>query len=381
MRSSPALVLAALLPLSACSTEEESPIEEQEVLAPALGTGDHSPSSVTFTVVASAAEGLDEPRDLAFNPLRPGELWIVNFADDSVVIVAEAPEESRTHEKRIDGYALHFMEEVTAIDFGGDETTFGIPGTFATCGESRNTYNGQAPGNDFTGPTLWSSDLSIFAAQDPNGLGSHLDMLHNTPLCMGIVHEAENRYWTVNGLAGSIDRYDFQEDDGIGNDEHGDGLTWRYAAGELTYVPGIPSHLALDGDAGMLYIADPGASRIARMDIAAGSEAGMVRGLETPIQMMEGAVLENFQSDPELMTMPTGLALADGILYVSDRETSRLLAFDLEGVLINHLDTGLPPGSLSGIAMGPEGKLYVVDTAGDRVLRVDPAPQDSGAPL
>jgi hypothetical protein len=338
--------------------------------APEIGTGDHTPESVTFTVIASGADGLNAPRDLAFNPRRPAELWVVNHDDHSVVIVFDAPSDTRSSEKRIDGYAIHFMEYVTAIAFGGDETTFGIPGTFATCGESRNTYNGLAPGNDFMGPVLWSSDLSIFAVQNPHGLGSHLDMLHNTPLCMGIAHEDENRYWVFAGLTGAIERYDFVEDDGIGNDDHDDGLTWRYAPGQFARVEGVPSGIEYDAAEAAVYVADTGNRRIARLDALSGTEGSLIHRPETPVQMMEGAVVDDLVTDG--LEAPSGLVLRDGVLFVSDNATSRLLAYDLEGELLNHLDTGLPGGSLGGLTFGPDGRLYLVDVAGDRVLRLDP---------
>jgi hypothetical protein len=377
-----ALILSSILALAAaCGTEDSDDDNDDDgepdpgdmALAPELGAGDHTAGSVTFTVIATAEDGLQQPRDLAFNPRRPEELWVVSFDDDSVVIVFDAPSEDRTTEKRIDGYALHFMEEVTAIAFGGDETTFGIPGTFGTCGESRNTYNGMGPENDFMGPVLWSSDLSVFAAQNPNGLGSHLDMLHNTPLCMGIAHEAENRYWVFGGLSGAIDRYDFVIDDGIGNDDHGDGLTWRYAPGEVAREPGVPSHLVYDGAAQALYVADTGNARIARLDTSAGTQGASMNGLETPVRMMEGAVLEDLvPSSAHQLTHPSGLAQRDDVLFVSDNAASRLLAYSLDGELLNYLDTGLPGGALAGLELGPDGKLYLVDMASDRVLRIDP---------
>ena len=90
--------------------------DSDEPGAPELGTGDHSPSSVTFTTIAAPEAPLQDPRDLAFNPLRPDELWVVNHDDDSVLIVHEAPSDNRQPERRKDGYALHFMAEVTALD-------------------------------------------------------------------------------------------------------------------------------------------------------------------------------------------------------------------------------------------------------------------------
>tara|TARA_R110002096_G_scaffold433887_2_gene653769 strand:+ start:77476 stop:78597 length:1122 start_codon:yes stop_codon:yes gene_type:complete len=366
MRLLSSLFISTIFLASACGSDDAP-----EPVATEIGDGDHTPSSVTFTVIATAEDGLNQPRDLAFNPLRPNELWVVNYEDDSTLTITDAPSDNRSYEKRIDGYALHFMEQVTAIDFGQDETTFGIPGTFGTCGESRNTYNGQAPGNDFTGPSLWSSDMSVYAAQNPTGLGSHLDMLHNTPLCMGIVHEDANRYWTIGGSHLSIDLYDFELDDGIGNDDHSDGKTWRYAEGQISYTEGVANHLELDHASGMLYIADPGNARVARMDTTAGTEGAVRPSFETQVQVMEGVVVEDFVKDPEFVRAPSGLALTNEQLFVSDYGTGYLLAFDLEGELLNYLDTGLGEGTLSGITFGPDGKLYFVDMVGNRVLRVD----------
>jgi hypothetical protein len=356
------LSAGVLLVTPACGTDESPDA------APQLGTGDRSPGSVTFTPIAAATNGLKQPRDLAFNPLRAEELWIANYDDDSMVIVTGAPADGRTYEKRIDGYALHFMEQVTALDFGGDPTTFGKPGTFGTCGESRNTYNNSAPMNDFTGPTLWSSDLTVFAKMNPNGLGSHLDMLHNTPLCMGIAHEAENKYWVFNGLAGSIDRYDFVTDDGIGNDDHGDGLTWRYGKGMFARVANVPSHVAWDGSS--LYIADTGNARIAKLDGTTGTAGTLTPSHETPIQEMNGAIIETLVTGD--VQRPSGIEIHEGLLYVTDNAASRILAFDLDGVLVNYLDTGIAGGALGGMTFGPDGKIYFVDMLGSRVLRIDP---------
>ncbi|MEC7228976.1 MAG: hypothetical protein VXV95_02885, partial [Candidatus Thermoplasmatota archaeon] len=71
-------------------------------------------------VIADLSDGLDEPRDLEFhpNPARSDELWVVNRADDAMVIIHETGTENQFSEERLDAYRNHFMEEVSAIAFG-----------------------------------------------------------------------------------------------------------------------------------------------------------------------------------------------------------------------------------------------------------------------
>lgn len=345
--------------------------------APELGNGDHSAASVDLVEIASSAVGLKSPRDLAFNPLVPDQLWVVDLADESVVIVTNASTDARSAERRKDGYALHFMANPAAIDFGASATTIGVPGTFATCGESRNTYDNKKPQNDFMGPTLWSSDLTVFAEKNPNGLGSHLDMLHQSPLCMGISHESANRFWVFEGLSGSIGHYDFLKDNGIGNDDHSDGEYWRYAKGQVKYAKGVPSGLFYRATDAMLYIADSGNSRIAKLDTKSGTKGSAVPAMEPMASSyaMNGAVIADVvPASSGLVKVPSGLEIHNDVLYVSDNATGRLSAFSLAGEQVNYLDTGLPAGSLGGMAFGPDGKLYFVDMVGNRVLRVDPKP-------
>ena len=340
-------------------------------LAPELGTGDHSATSVTFTTIAST--GLKTPRDLDFNPRKPDELWIVSYGDESMTIVSQADKTTRTSERRKDSMADHFMARATAIAFGADATTFGTPGTFATCGESRNTYDGTAPANDFMGPTLWSSDLSIFAVVDPHGLGSHIDMLHVAPLCMGIAHERDNVYWTFAGVAQSIIEFDFHRDHGIGNDDHTDGEAWEFAHGQLGYATGVPSGLEFRAADGMLYVSDTGHARVAKLDTRAGTVgADLPTEDGSTFHRMDGTTLVDVvPASSGLLTRPSGLAIKGDYLYVADDATSRLSAFTFAGALVNWLDTGLPKSSLGGLAFGPDGKLYFADRIGNRVLRID----------
>src|SRR5690606_2860220 len=114
----------------------------------------------------------------------------------------------------------------------------------------------------------WSSNLGIYGIQPPGLNGSHLDMLHETPFCMGIAWERDNVYWVFNGNAGAIDRVDFHADHGPGNDDHSDGEYWRYVPGQVARVPNVPSHMHLAGT--WLYIADTGNGRVVRLDITSG---------------------------------------------------------------------------------------------------------------
>ncbi len=53
---------------------------------PVLGKGAHTVNAVNLTVIASASDGLNMPRDVGFHPTVPGNLWVVNRGDTSVAI-------------------------------------------------------------------------------------------------------------------------------------------------------------------------------------------------------------------------------------------------------------------------------------------------------
>ena len=87
-------------------------------------------------------------------------------------------------------------------------------------------------------------------------------MNHESPDGMGIAHDSDNAYWYNDGYYGELVYYDFQEDHDTGQDDHSDAIIRRYSDIELSRAMGIPGHMILDKQTGILYIADTGANRV-----------------------------------------------------------------------------------------------------------------------
>jgi len=320
---------------------------------------------------------------LAFDPTRAGELWVTlrQFPTDKpclmtaragcaalegkVALVRQATGNVPQRTLEIDGNAWHFMRRPTSIAFGDN-------GNLSTCGEAR-TDNYEDEAIDYSGPVLWSSDPAIFgvaptAAQN----GTHIDMLHETPFCMGLASEHDNVYWAFNGQIGALDRYDFHAPHQVGGEDHSDGELHRYVTGELLRVPEVPSHLALDHARGELYIADTGHARIVRLAIDSGTPGADVTSLD-PIRehrQMDGVVLEEVVP-PGTLTAPSGIAFTNDTLFVTDNATSKVWSFGRDGTSNGWFDTDLPSGSLSGVTLGPDGKLYLSDLKTGAAYRVE----------
>ncbi len=348
-----------------------------------IGWGDGSADSVNLVEIYAPVRSVEAP-DLEFHPTRD-ELWVVNrryevdgvctmdtFTGDRcrslagyTTIIFNPSKENQTAEILEDENSWHFMRRPPALAFS--EGDF-----FATCGEAF-TGNFEDDPTMFIGPSLWTSDLDIYT--QPSGAnGSHMDMLHATPWCMGIAHEADNIYWTFNGHIGAIDRYNFNADHGPGMSDHSDGEIWRYAEGQLARVPNVPSHMEFDHDEQYLYVVDSGNNRVVRLDALTGEEELAPGPGYEPLagfRVVEGAELEEVVP-AGVMEMPSGLALHEGVLYVSDTDTSRIHAFDLEGTLLRSLDTGLPAGSLAGLAVSPDNRMYLSNMQTGVVYRIDP---------
>jgi hypothetical protein len=305
--------------------------------------------------------GLDRPTALAFNP-RDGVLWIVNYTGDASVVVTGLGTTGQAVRSYWD-YSEHYLNNPTGIAFSPTRNEF------ATVGDNRNDYNGRFQANNFMGPTLWTADLAHF----DGGTRSHLDMVHHSPLAMGIAagrDPVRREYWVFNGAVGCIDRYFFFEPHELGGSNHRDGMTYRYAPGQLRRVAGVPGHLAYDAASRLLYVADTGRGRIAVLDTRASlARSRRIRGNgETPLVAMPRARLRTLAGG---FRRPSGLLLARGRLVVGDHSTGVLTVLRLDGTVETRFDTGLGPDALTGIALGPEGKLYLLDARRNRLLRLD----------
>ena len=321
---------------------------------------------------------------LAFNPTIEGELWVslrqfpsgkpctlevdtgCSALPGAMAVLTNATSAAPVAVIKEDGNAWHFMRRPTAVAWGDGEL-------FASCGEAR-TANYEDGKLDYAGPTLWSSDPAIFGVEPTlEQNGTHLDMLHQTPYCMGLAHESANAFWAFNGLDGSLDRVDFHAPHVIGGEDHDDGEVHRYIAGQLLREPEVPSHLVYDHARKLVYVADTGHGRVLSVDPStsvAGGDFFVHDKLNNGSGFMDDATVKTLVPQG-MLQKPSGLTLVGDVLYVTDNATSRIHSFGTDGKLLQTLDTGLPGGSLAGITMGPDATLYITNLLTGGVHRVE----------
>ena len=347
-----------------------------------------APEAVQLTSVYRPSAGAKIPLSataLSFNAAVEGELWVAlrmfpsgkpcTMTVDSgcsalpgfMAVISDATSSAPKAVIKEDGNAWHFMRRPTAIAWGDGPL-------FASCGEAfTDNYedeNGAAP---YAGPVLWSSDPAIFGvtpAADQNG--THLDMLHETPFCMGIAHEQNNAFWAFNGDAGSLDRVDFHAPHRIGGEDHSDGEVHRYVEGQLLRVPEIPSHLAYDTQRGSVYVADTGHGRVLSVDpstATAGPDITVYEVLAASGSMVGAKVSELIA--PGTLQQPSGMTLDGDTLYVTDNATGLIYVLDVSGKPRHVFSTGLGQGELGGITVGPDHKPYVTNLKDGAASRVE----------
>ncbi len=329
-----------------------------------------------ITQIGNAADMLDKPSDLDFHPdLSRKELWVVNkrirSQGGSVTVFSDAGDPGQTDLQRVDGNAWHFMALPTAIAFSGN----------SNFGTSQGVYNANGQlgteANPFTGPSLWSSDLNIFAQNaGPGTNGSHLDMLHETPSGQGMANESGNAFWINDGNTGDLVRYDFAEDHGPGNDYHGDGIVHRYPGVGVTKDPNnkVSSHLVVSE--GWVYSVDYGNNRVFRVELGTGTVGGTPAFAQTEA-LAEYANVTGYTMNDVVTTglvEPSGIDIIEDRMLVSDYNTGDVIIYDISSMPATELGriaTGAT--GIMGVKIGPNGKIWYVDYDANTVNRIDGA--------
>ena len=330
-------------------------------------------STVALTTIGTSSNQLNQPRDLDFKP-NTNELWVCNYGNTNggtVVIFYNAGLPNQTNEFRHDDHSDHFFIYPSAIAFSDN-------GQFGAVSEIQNS---DVNSPTFMGPSLWLSDTSIFARLFQNNwatgypLGSHIDMLHQSPFSMGIAHDSAEAYWVMDGYNGNICKYDFVLDHSPGYDNHSAGKIWRYQDVTVSRVPQVPSHLALDKVNGWLYFIDGGNKKVKRMNINTGTISSNLTPPTTgsePLALYKkvlGATVETIDS---FSTQPCGMDYYNGRLIVSDNTNGDIYLYNTSGASVTILDTIVTghPGMM-GVKIGPDGHIWCVNKTENKVYRLD----------
>jgi hypothetical protein len=367
-----AITLSALALAGCKEDDQQQPIPEPELInrIPAFYLPDieenYGNNEPDYVLIADRNDRVEEPWDLDFHPSRGFELWVLNKGTDqtggSTVTISRVGLPDQSAEWRRDGNAWHFMALPSALSFSQENDNW------ATTEEIQDANR---QGGSFTGPSLWSSDMNIYA-KPSGGNGSHLDMLHGSPYSMGIESDKDNAFWVFDGHNRHICWYDFQADHGPGNDDHSDALIHRYTDVKVKREPGVGSHMVMDRKTGWLYIVDSGNKRVLKMDTKSGSKARDLPLINEPLAQhweITGVDWKIFTHTN--LEKPAGIDLYDDVLYVSDFETGEIIAYDINnGWELGRIATGFP--GIMGIKIGPEGKLWFVSSKTNEVYRIEP---------
>jgi hypothetical protein len=355
--------------------------------------------------------------------------------------------------ERKDALAYHYMTHVSGIAFGGGGDN-GTAAEFATCQDSTNRYGAAeawdaardwrwenanrtdaaaeaaegTAGNNFMGPSLWrvasyAVDNQQYGPEkwhkDADGrsrYGSHIDMLHQSPRCVGITFDGSGRrssgtddhpmrsYWAVDDgwgaplRHGPVVHYDFDLDHGEGGSNHTAARVVRYRGFMLTRVPGVASQPVFDPAQRMLYVADAGGGRVVKINVS----AGVINETDVPPFAVQMHALTSYKYadvpaaaswslGAGVLGHPSGLALrvegttGEAVLFVSDFGTSKihvLFAANGESAMASidviggsalknaNQGAGLFHG-LSGLAIRPAtNEVWAVHAVAPAVIRV-----------
>jgi DNA-binding beta-propeller fold protein YncE len=342
---------------------------------PVLGNGQHTSSSVNIEVIANANDGLDMPTDVDFNP-ENSDLWVVNQGDSTFTVLTISGTSVTGNRLAGNGAHLHFLAKPSALAFGAMGCGFRCLASSHDSMNDQPQTTGGAP-NDFMGPTLWTSDASMYRGNGPYH-SAHFDMLHNSPQGKGIAWERDNIFWYFDSYHESITRYNFNNTHGGGGSDHSDGEISRWVQGFVSGVNNVPSHLDFDHSTNLLYIADTGNNRIATLNTASGTRGrdynedydGVTRSGGGGMYYVQAQVNTLIAGSAVGLVQPSGIAVHGDYIFVSDHANGRIWAFTKSGAVVDYLETGR--NSLAGLTFDTAGKLIIADKNRDEILRISP---------
>ncbi len=319
-----------------------------------------------FTTIATSSNQISSPNDLDFYPVLSNyQLWVINKGTESsggnVVIINNAGKPNQSSTKKTDGKALHFMSLPTAIAFSDN-------GNFATSSGVLDANHGTG---HYTGPTLW--DPTVFAVPN-SGNGSHIDMIHQSPLSMGLAYDHDNAFWVYNGFYNTLDHYDFQTPHEPGGSDHSDGIVKRYADISLNRIDdNIVNHMVLDKPNHMLYMVNNGSTQIIRMDANTGTTGSnfSLYGESIAGHSIVSGVTQSVVVSTGLL-QPSGIDVIGNRMIVSDYSNGDIIIYDISGasgIELGRIHTGFP--GIQGVKIGPDGKIWFVNQIENKVMRVD----------
>ncbi len=334
--------------------------------------------SLTFHEFGNAGDGLVQPQDLDFVP-GTFDLWVMNRLTNnsfpgnynttggSFVTFMNAGQPSQTSQYRKDSHNNHFMTNASSFEMGDN-------GFFGSTGDVQNT-NPSSP--TFMGPTLWSHDTTKYAKLNQSNwasgqpLGSHYDMLHESPNPVGIAHESASVYWVASAYNNNLSRYDFGQDHGPGGDNHTDGVIDQYTDVPFTRLPVFPAHMIIDKPRNELYYVDAGNQRINKVDITTGTVTGNLPSQDLCTHRSRNNTTWSTVVSTGL-TQPVGIEYYNDRLLVSDYSNGDILIYDVSGggaTYLGKIATGAI--GIMGIKVDKSERIWYVNKIQNKVYRID----------
>ncbi|KAG1660112.1 hypothetical protein FOA52_015092 [Chlamydomonas sp. UWO 241] len=313
---------------------------------------------------------LARPRDLGFHPTT-GELWVANNDTQALTLLSgvasalglgTAPLAAAI---RTDRANYHYMARLTSVAFGRN-------GMLATCQESENDYDGLSDKNYFMENEKYYDGLS-----DKNDFVT--ETAWGTVLwAAGARYDPNSEKYTTTKL--TLLRYDFERPHTtVGLVDHSLANIRRYHDVEVTRVAGVPSHLAVDPHSSALFIADTGGDRVIIVDRTTGifdrharaDQDGEYSVFTSSAPTFEYSIYKCVAHRVFAnVTRPSGIAVNKHFVFVAEHDTGLISAFDKStGAHVRTVSSGTGPG-LMGLELGPDGALWFVNGAANRIGRL-----------